>query len=130
MTIDVRQFTTNDLLEIIQDCSRELSKRLKQEAETFTPKYVMKDYACKKCGSYSYKYMQKGPHIGMYCNCCNTFVKWVPKEEVATERTVKEQVNKLEEITICDVCKDRMYCDHSRKENDKNCKYYEEDIPF
>lgn len=129
MTIDVRQFTTNDLLEIIQDCSRELSKRLKENVEIFTPVYVKKDYACKKCGSYSYKYMQKGPHIGMYCNCCNTFVKWIPKEEVPVQKTDKKQITP--KPTICDVCKDRLYCDHQRKDNAMNCEYYvEEDIPF
>lgn len=35
--------------------------------------------------------------------------------------------NNTSDFVICDVCKDKMYCDHTRKDNDMNCKDYMEE---
>lgn len=43
---------------------------------TFTRKV---DEPCKRCGSYLMEFREKGPHIGQYCKCCGSFIKWVPR---------------------------------------------------
>ena len=43
---------------------------------TFTIKV---DEPCKRCGSYTMEFREKGPHIGQYCKCCGIFIKWVPR---------------------------------------------------
>lgn len=43
---------------------------------TFTRKV---DEPCKRCGSYTMEFREKGPHVGQYCKCCGSFIKWVPK---------------------------------------------------
>lgn len=52
-------------------------------------------YACKKCGSVNLRLENKGTAIGLYCNDCNSWIKWVSKKELAQvqneiEKNVKE----------------------------------------
>lgn len=52
-------------------------------------------YACKKCGSVNLRLENKGIAIGLYCNDCNSWIKWVSKKELAQvqneiEKNVKE----------------------------------------
>lgn len=52
-------------------------------------------YACKKCGSVNLRLENKGITIGLYCNDCNSWIKWVSKKELAQvqneiEKNVKE----------------------------------------
>lgn len=44
-------------------------------------KVIKLNAPCKRCGSYSYIIFPKGPHIGLYCNCCTTWIKWLSKSE-------------------------------------------------
>lgn len=39
-------------------------------------------YACKKCGSLNLRLENKGTAIGLYCNDCNSWIKWVSKKEL------------------------------------------------
>lgn len=39
-------------------------------------------YACKKCGSVNLRLENKGIAIGLYCNDCNSWIKWVSKKEL------------------------------------------------
>lgn len=39
----------------------------------------MSEIVCNRCGSTDYRTEQRGPHIGAYCNNCNKFIKWLPK---------------------------------------------------
>lgn len=39
-------------------------------------------YACKKCGSVNLRLENKGTAIGLYCNDCNSWIKWVSKKEL------------------------------------------------
>lgn len=36
---------------------------------------------CKKCGGNRFYLKQKGPHIGKYCENCNTWFKWMSKSK-------------------------------------------------
>lgn len=38
------------------------------------------DTPCKKCGSYKMYTRHNGPHIGLYCQCCESWQKWVKDE--------------------------------------------------
>lgn len=37
---------------------------------------------CKKCGSVNLRLENKGNAIGLYCNSCNSWIKWVSKKEL------------------------------------------------
>lgn len=37
---------------------------------------------CKKCGSVDLYTEEKGNNIGLYCNDCGTWIKWLGKDEV------------------------------------------------
>lgn len=39
-------------------------------------------YVCKKCGSVNLRLENKGTAIGLYCNDCNSWIKWVSKKEL------------------------------------------------
>lgn len=39
-------------------------------------------YACKKCGSVNLRLENKGTATGLYCNDCNSWIKWVSKKEL------------------------------------------------
>lgn len=39
-------------------------------------------YACKKCGSLNLRLENKGTATGLYCNDCNSWIKWVSKKEL------------------------------------------------
>lgn len=52
-------------------------------------------YVCKKCGSVNLRMEYRGSQIGLYCNDCNSYIKWVSKKELAQvqneiEKNVKE----------------------------------------
>lgn len=52
-------------------------------------------YACKKCGSVNLRLENKGTAIGLYCNDCNSWIKWVSKKELTQvqneiEKNIKE----------------------------------------
>lgn len=52
-------------------------------------------YVCKKCGSVNLRLENKGTATGLYCNDCNSWIKWVSKKELAQvqneiEKNVKE----------------------------------------
>lgn len=58
-------------------------KREDYEPKLKLPKsYVIKvDEACAKCGSFTMELRYKKPHIGMYCKCCGSYIKWLSKTE-------------------------------------------------
>ena len=33
---------------------------------------------CPSCGSVDLREQEKTPHVGLYCNVCNSWVKWIP----------------------------------------------------
>lgn len=35
---------------------------------------------CPKCGADTFKYKEKGPHVGEYCARCGQWIRWVPKK--------------------------------------------------
>ena len=35
---------------------------------------------CPKCGADTFKYKEKGPHVGEYCARCRQWIRWVPKK--------------------------------------------------
>ena len=37
---------------------------------------------CKKCGGVNLRLENKGNAIGLYCNSCNSWIKWVSKKEL------------------------------------------------
>ena len=37
---------------------------------------------CKKCGSISLHIENKGNNVGLYCNDCGAWIKWLSKDEV------------------------------------------------
>lgn len=39
-------------------------------------------YVCKKCGSVNLRLENKGTATGLYCNDCNSWIKWVSKKEL------------------------------------------------
>lgn len=39
-------------------------------------------YQCKKCGSVNLRLENKGTATGLYCNSCNSWIKWVSKKEL------------------------------------------------
>lgn len=39
-------------------------------------------YACKKCGSVNLRLENKGTATGLYCNDCNSWIKWISKKEL------------------------------------------------
>lgn len=39
-------------------------------------------YVCKKCGSVNLRMEYRGSQIGLYCNDCNSYIKWVSKKEL------------------------------------------------
>lgn len=48
---------------------------------------------CKKCGSVSLHTEIKGSNIGLYCDDCGAWVKWLGKEELrAFEHSKKNQI--------------------------------------
>lgn len=52
-------------------------------------------YVCKKCGSVNLRLENKGTATGLYCNDCNSWIKWVSKKELTQvqneiEKNVKE----------------------------------------
>lgn len=56
------------------------------------------DIACPKCGSYTYEFKYKKPHVGLYCKCCLAWIKWLSKKEkqeydivIQEDETVCEQ---------------------------------------
>lgn len=40
------------------------------------------DITCQKCGNVNdYRTVNAGPHISAYCNCCNSYIKHLPKNK-------------------------------------------------
>lgn len=39
-------------------------------------------YTCKKCGSVNLRLEERGTATGLYCNDCNSWIKWVSKKEL------------------------------------------------
>lgn len=47
---------------------------------------------CHQCGSDFYDYRRKGPHMGVYCMNCGSFITFVPKKDIDIwKRKVKER---------------------------------------
>lgn len=40
------------------------------------------DFMCRKCGTTTFYLQQSGVQIGMYCDCCGTWGKWVGKKQL------------------------------------------------
>lgn len=67
------------------------------------PLIVKLDTACDRCGSYTFEFRYKKPHVGQYCKCCGRYVKWlsssekqmhgiiVSKENMNTEKIIETQ---------------------------------------
>ena len=82
----------------------------------FHRKEVRKMYqnCCKKCGSTSLHTETKGNNIGLYCNDCGAWVKWLGKDELrafeyskqeygcteSEDEDGKDMITRLKEFTI------------------------------
>lgn len=42
---------------------------------------IIKDFECFKCGSKKFFIKEKGCHIGLYCEECKSWQKWVSKKK-------------------------------------------------
>lgn len=54
------------------------------------------DYSCNKCGSANLYTEAKGNNIGLYCNDCGAWIKWLNKNEVRVFEHSKD--NKTNEV--------------------------------
>lgn len=48
-------------------------------------------YSCKNCSSTNLRLEGKGTAIGLYCNDCNSWIKWVSKKELGQVKNEIEQ---------------------------------------
>ena len=44
------------------------------------------DFLCRKCNGRGFYLQEKGPNVGMYCDCCGAWAKWVGKKELPLMR--------------------------------------------
>lgn len=48
-------------------------------------------YKCSKCKRESEGILRRvGPHIGLYCSFCGTFIKWVSADEVDPDDIIED----------------------------------------
>lgn len=60
---------------------------------------------CKKCGSISLHTETKGNNVGLYCNDCGAWIKWMCKDELrAFDYSPKENKSNIEGFQ-CGICK-------------------------
>ena len=57
-----------------------------------TERKIMYQNCCKKCGSISLHTEQKGNSIGLYCDDCGAWIKWLGKDELRAFEHAKEVV--------------------------------------
>ena len=43
---------------------------------------VIMDFLCVNCGSRGFYLQEKGPNVGLYCECCGKWSTWVRKKEL------------------------------------------------
>jgi hypothetical protein len=64
------------------------------------------DITCQKCGSVNdYTERQAGPHISAYCNCCDSYIKHLPKDKPFTLHFGKYKDRELNSMTSDDELK-------------------------
>lgn len=51
---------------------------------------------CKKCGSISLHTEEKGNNVGLYCDDCGAWIKWLSKDELRAFNHAKEMETKIE----------------------------------
>lgn len=62
-------------------------------------------YQCKKCGSVNLRLENKGTATGLYCNSCNSWIKWVSKKELTQvqneiEKNIKNTYEDDKDLTF------------------------------
>lgn len=67
---------------------------------------------CKKCGSISLHIENKGNNVGLYCNDCGAWIKWLGKDELRAFN-YKNQSKNSQNIS------------HSSADNDYRKKYFD-----
>lgn len=83
---------------------------------------------CKKCGHTEGKLMKRDTHIGLYCNECGSWQKWVSKEEYEMLMSQENTVNEAKEFLV-DAKIDIKELEKQRDElNSKISQYYEAEI--
>ena len=60
---------------------------------------------CKKCGGVNLRLENKGNAIGLYCNSCNSWIKWVSKKELTQiqneiEKNIKNTYEDDKDLTF------------------------------
>lgn len=63
---------------------------------------------CKKCGSISLHTETKGNNVGLYCDDCGAWIKWLSKDELrAFEHAVKED---KKDVIECEIPLSKLCC--------------------
>lgn len=62
-------------------------------------------HQCKKCGSVNLRLENKGTATGLYCNSCNSWIKWVSKKELTQiqneiEKNIKNTYEDDKDLTF------------------------------
>lgn len=62
-------------------------------------------HQCKKCGSVNLRLENKGTAMGLYCNSCNSWIKWVSKKELTQvqneiEKNIKNTYEDDKDLTF------------------------------
>lgn len=60
----------------------------------------MKEYVCKKCGAVNHiRLEKKGTATGIYCTLCDSWLKWIGKDELKFAEQIINSNNSNEEQT-------------------------------
>lgn len=60
----------------------------------------MKEYVCKKCGAVNHiRLEKKGTATGIYCTLCDSWLKWIGKDEIKFAEQIINSNNSNEEQT-------------------------------
>lgn len=62
-------------------------------------------HQCKKCGGMNLRLENKGTATGLYCNSCNSWIKWVSKKELTQvqneiEKNIKNTYEDNKDLTF------------------------------
>ena len=69
---------------------------------------IMYQNCCKKCGSISLHTEVKGNNVGLYCDDCGSWIKWLSKDELrAFEHAAKED---KKDVIECEIPLGKLCC--------------------
>lgn len=78
---------------------------------------------CKKCGSVSLHTKVKGNNIGLYCDDCGAWIKWLGKDELRAFEHANESSENSKKEGVAKIIYDNlsyMYCDNCRFNSEIN----------